>query len=357
MYLAVRRAAAAASVGLALVLLAACTSGSEAPSRTVRLVTHDSFNVSKSVLKEFTDRTGYRVEVVSAGDAGATVNQAVLSKGAPQGDVLFGVDTTLLSRAFDAGIFTPYQAKGLAKVPERYRADPRHRVTPVDSGDICVNYDRQYFAEHDLKPPRSLDDLTKPAYKDLLVTENASTSSPGLAFLLATVDEYGEGADGWKQYWKKLRANGVEVVDGWEQAYNDRFSGSRGGRGEGDRPLVVSYASSPPAEVVDADPRPREAPTGVARETCFQQVEFAGLLDGAEHAEGGAKLLDFLVSKRFQEDMPLQMFVRPVRADAKVPELFTRYGETAKDPATMAPQRIADHRERWIKSWNALVVR
>ncbi|WP_019549145.1 thiamine ABC transporter substrate-binding protein [Streptomyces sulphureus] len=349
------RRAAAASTALALALLAACGAGSGDDGKTVRLVTHDSFNVSKSVLKKFTERTGYKVEVVSGGDAGAMVNQAALNKGNPQGDVLFGVDTALLSRALDQKIFTPYRAKGLDKVPERYRADDRNRVTPVDSGEICVNYDRKYFAEKDLEPPRTLDDLTKPAYRDLLVTENAATSSPGLGFLLATVDEYGE--DGWNSYWKKLRANGVEVVDGWEQAYNDRFSGSRGGKGEGDRPLVVSYASSPPVEVVDADPKPKQAPTGVARETCFQQVEFAGLLDGAGNAEGGRKLLDFLLGKEFQEDMPLQMFVNPVREDARLPELFTRYGEQAKDPATMAPERIADNHEQWVKAWTSLVVK
>ncbi|WP_016909860.1 thiamine ABC transporter substrate-binding protein [Streptomyces xiaopingdaonensis] len=349
------RRAAAASTALALSLLAACGAGSGDDGKTVRLVTHDSFNVSKSVLKKFTERTGYEVEVVSGGDAGAMVNQAALNKGNPQGDVLFGVDTALLSRALDQEIFTPYRAKDLEKVPERYRADDRNRVTPVDSGEICVNYDRKYFAEKDLEPPRTLDDLTKPAYRDLLVTENAATSSPGLGFLLATVEEYGE--DGWKGYWKKLRANGVEVVDGWEQAYNDRFSGSRGGKGEGDRPLVVSYASSPPVEVVDAEPKPKQAPTGVASETCFRQVEFAGLLDGAENAEGGRELLDFLLSKEFQEDMPLQMFVNPVREDARLPELFTRYGEQAKDPATMAPERIADNREQWVKAWTSLVVK
>ena len=70
---------------------------------------------------------------------------------------------------------------------------------------------------------------------------------------------------GWQGYWKKLKANGVKVVDGWEQAYNEEFSGSAGGKkAKADRPLVVSYASSPPAEVIYADPKPTTAPTGVA---------------------------------------------------------------------------------------------
>ncbi len=354
----------AAAVGVSL--LASCggsgdSSADGGDAKTVTLVTHDSFAASEKVLKEFTDRTGYTVKILRAGDAGSTVNQAVLNKGNPQGDVLFGVDNTLLSRALENGIFTPYEAEGLAKVPEKYRpAAAKNRVTPVDTGEICVNYDRAYFEKHDLEPPRTLADLVKPQYKNLLVTENAATSSPGLGFLLATVAEYGggeSGKGGWKDYWKKLEANGVEVVDGWEQAYYDRFSGSAGGKGKGDRPLVVSYASSPPAEVLGKKPKPEQAPTGVAEGTCFRQVEFAGLLKGAENTEGGKALLDFLISKTFQEDLPLQMFVSPVREDAELPEVFTEYGADVEDPATLDPERIADNREQWVKAWTSLVLR
>ncbi|RLL70705.1 thiamine ABC transporter substrate-binding protein [Streptomyces sp. Z26] len=347
------------AVALGASLLAGCGSGGSGDgeaSKTVTLVTHDSFAASKKVLAAFTERTGYEVRVLRGGDAGSAVNQAVLNKDNPQGDVFFGVDNTLLSRALDNGVFTPYEAKGLDKVPAALRdGTGGHRVTPVDTGDICVNYDRDWFAREKLAPPRSLDDLAKPAYKDLLVTENAATSSPGLGFLLATVETYGD--DGWEGYWKKLRANGVEVVDGWEQAYNDRFSGSAAGKGKGDRPLVVSYASSPPVEVLGKEPLPKEAPTGVAEGTCFRQTEFAGLLSGARNEKGGKALLDFLLGREFQEDLPLQMFVKPARADAKLPELFTRYGATADRPVVMEPERIGAGREQWVKSWTSLVLK
>ena len=139
------------------------------------------------MLKEFTKETGYKVKVLQSGDAGAAVNKAILTKGDPQGDVFFGVDNTLLSRALDNGLFTPYEAKGLDKVARRLQLDKdKHRVTPVDTGDICVNYDKKYFADKKLAPPQSFDDLIKPEYKNLLVTENAATSSPGLGFLLGT---------------------------------------------------------------------------------------------------------------------------------------------------------------------------
>ncbi|MFK4147449.1 thiamine ABC transporter substrate binding subunit [Streptomyces sp. NPDC004065] len=354
---------AAVAVGLGLVTLSACGStqgkgdSSPAASRTVTLVSHDSWAASKSVVADFEKSSGYKVRVLKDGDAGQAVNKAVLTKDNPQGDVFFGVDNTLLSRALDNGLFQPYEAKGLDAVGAAYRLDKdKHRVTPVDYGDICVNYDKKYFADHKLTPPSSFDDLVKPEYKNLLVTENAATSSPGLGFLLGSAARYGD--DGWPEYWKKLKANGVKVVDGWEQAYNEEFSGSAGGRkAKGDRPLVVSYASSPPAEVVYADPRPKTAPTGVAAGTCFRQIEFAGLLSNARNAEGGKAFLDFLISRKFQQDMPLNMFVYPVTDKAAVPAEFTRFGPPAEHPETMAPDRIAAHRDQWVKSWTSLVLK
>ncbi|MFD8234208.1 thiamine ABC transporter substrate binding subunit [Streptomyces sp. NPDC059696] len=352
----------AAVVGLGLVgTLAACGSsdggqGSGDP-KTVTLVSHDSWAASEDVIAAFEKQSGYKVNVLKDGDAGQAVNKAILTKDNPQGDVLFGVDNTLLSRALDNGLFQSYEAKGSERVEPEYRVDQdKHRVTPVDTGDICVNYDKKYFADHKLQPPRTFDDLVKPQYKNLLVTENASASSPGLGFLLGTAAAYGD--DSWAGYWKKLKANGVKVVDGWEQAYNQEFSGSASGRkAKGDRPLVVSYASSPPAEVVYADPKPSTAPTGVAEGTCFRQVEYAGLLAGARNSEGGKAFLDFLVSRTFQEDMPLNMFVYPVTEGAQVPPEFVKYGPQAKDPETMDPAKIADHRDQWVKSWTSLVLK
>ncbi|MFE0644752.1 thiamine ABC transporter substrate binding subunit [Streptomyces sp. NPDC058877] len=362
----IKKAAAVAFVAaLGVTGLAACgtedagsTAGkTDAPApKTVTLVSHDSFNASEEVLAEFTKRTGFKVKVLKSGDAGEAVNKEILTKGSPQGDVFFGVDNTLLSRALDNGIFVPYQAKGLDRVPAAYQLDEEHRVTPIDSGDICVNYDKAYFEGKKLAPPVTFDDLAKPEYKDLLVVENPERSSPGLGFLLGTAAAYGD--EGWPEYWKKLKANGVKTVDSWELAYNQEFSGSAGGKqAKGDRPLVVSYASSPPVEVLYGEPQPKVAPTGVSTGTCFRQTEFAGLLNGAKNPEGGKALIDFLISKEFQEDMPLQMFVNPVVQDAALPELFTQHGVVIEKPETMAPEKIAEKRDPWIQQWSSLVLK
>ncbi len=339
---------------ISVLALAACGSdnGSGAQDDTVTLVTHDSFAISEPVLRAFKSETGVTVKVLKSGDAGTALNQAILTKDAPLGDVFFGVDNTFLSRALAAGIFVPHTPPELDQVPRALQLDDRRRVTPIDYGDVCVNYDRAWFAREGLPVPRTLDDLAAPRYRGLLVVENPATSSPGLAFLLATVARY--GTDGWTGYWERLRSNGVKVVDGWEQAYNDEFSAGSGG---GDSPLVVSYASSPPAEVYYADPRPAEAPTAVLTDTCFRQIEFAGVLRGAENPRAARQLVDFMLSLRFQTDIPLQMFVFPARTDTPLPPVFTRYATVPRRPLTLPPAKIGAQRDDWIAQWTTIVLR
>jgi thiamine transport system substrate-binding protein len=336
----------------AAVAAPAASAPSASGKTTITLMTHDSFAASKSVLRQFTKDTGVTVKVLPSGDAGAAVNQAILTKSDPIGDVFFGVDNTLLSRALEEGIFVRYKSPELSTVPKGLQLDSKHRVTPVDTGDVCVNYDKKYFADNGLPVPQSLEDLAKPEYKGLLVVENPATSSPGLAFLLASVARF--GANDWRDYWSRLRNNDVKVVDGWEQAYNTEFSGSAG---KGSYPLVVSYASSPPVEVVNADPKPSEAPTGVLLETCFRQIEFAGVLKGTKHEKAAKQFVDFLLSPRFQEDMPLQMYVFPVREGAKLPSEFTKFAEVAPKPLALPTREIARNRDTWISEWTDTVLR
>ena len=336
---------------VATVILVATGCGGEKPTDVV-LVTHDSFVVSDEVKKAFEEESGLTLKVLQSGDAGEALTKALLTAGNPQGDVLFGVDNSLLSRALDGDLFDAYESPALQDVDERYVLDPGHRVTPVDHGEVCLNVDRAWFAERSLQPPGSLDDLSDPRYEGLLVVENPATSTPGLAFLLATVARYGES--GWQDYWRKLRQNDVLVVDGWEDAYNVRFSGSAG---KGNRPVVVSYASSPPAEVIFRTPRPAEAPTAVVEDSCFRQIEFAGVLRGARNEEGARRLIDFMLSKRFQEDVPLSMFVFPVVRDAALPPEFEQFAVVPSAPLELPPAEIEANRDRWVDEWTDIVIR
>lgn len=339
------------AVLLAGLLMASCSDDEPAASGpvTVRLVTHDSFAATETVLEEFTSRTGITIEVVPSGDAGELVNKAVLTKGEPLGDVLFGVDNTFLSRALEAEIFEPYESPRLVYVEDEYILDKQHRVTPVDHGEVCVNYDLRRFGSGSQPAPDDLADLADPAYRDQLVVQNPATSSPGLAFLLATIQRFGE--PGWERYWGQLRENGVEVASGWDEAYNGSFSGG----GAGPRPMVVSYASSPPAAVHFAEDPTAPAVTAALEDGCFQQIEFAGVLEGTEHPEEARQVLDFLISEEFQADMPLNMFVFPVRQGVELPPVFEKHAARPESVLTMSPERIDANRERWIERWTAVM--
>ena len=343
--------AAVALLIVALLAIAGCGGGNDPPTDVV-LVTHDSFAISKGVKQAFEAESGIKLKILKAGDAGEVVTRALLTAGNPEGDVLFGIDNNLLQRALDGDVFEAYESPELAHVDPALVLDPEHRATPVDRGDVCVNYDKTWFADHGLAPPQSLDELTLPRYRDLLVVENAATSTPGLAFMLATIARYG---DQWQSYWRKLRANGVLVVDGWEEAYFARFSGAAGSHGK--RPIVVSYASSPPAEVLGRMPRPKEAPTGVLEDSCFRQIELAGILRGARNEEGARKLVDFMLSPRFQEDVPLQMYVFPARRGTPLPPEFERFAVVPAKPLEIPPGEIEANRERWVDEWTDIVVR
>ncbi len=319
----------------------------------VRVVAHDSFAVSSAVLDEFTALTGVKVEVLPSGDAGTMVNAAILTKDDPQGDVLFGIDENLLGRAFDEGLFQPYSAAGLGTVPMSLQADDQHRVTPIDHGDVCVNFDRSWFTDRNLPVPGGLRALTDSQYRSTLAVEDPSSSTPGLSFLLATIATFGGGEDAgpnpaWLQYWRDLKANDVAVVDSWETAYYSSFSGSSG---EGDRPLVVSYASSPPAEVLDTSLPADASPTGVVAPTCYRQIEFAGVLSGAQQPRAAAAFIEFMLMQSFQQDMPGQMYVYPVVNGTPVPEVFSKYTTPVAEPLTLAYESVAANRERWVAQW------
>ncbi|GAA3815971.1 thiamine ABC transporter substrate-binding protein [Nocardioides panacisoli] len=312
---------------------------------TVVLVTHDSFNLPKDLIQQFEDESGYRLEHLPAGDGGELTNKLVLTKDDPLGDVAFGVDNTYGSRAVDAGVFAPYSPE-LPEGASDYAlpGDDQGELTPIDTGAVCVNVDDAWFAQHGLQPPASLDDLTDPAYKGLFVTEGASTSSPGLAFLLATIAQYG---DGWQDYWQRLLDNDVKIDKGWEDAFNVDYSYSGG-----DRPIVVSYDSDPAYTVEDG-----RTSTSALLDTCFRQVEYAGVLEGAKNPEGAQALVDWLLTPEVQAALPKNMYVFPVDADVPLPESWARFAKQPQQTEQLDPAEIDANRQDWLEQWNDLVTR
>jgi thiamine transport system substrate-binding protein len=339
-----------------LFLLIALAFNACAPKGPAELtvMTHDSFAVSEEVVREFEQANDVRVTFLASGDTGAALNKAILTKGVPLADVFYGVDNTFLSRALEADIFESYQSPALKNIPTAFQLDPSNNLLPVDYGDVCINYDKAYFAENNLPVPAALEDFLKLEYNSLLVVENPATSSPGLAFLLATVAHFGD--PGYLDFWTALRDNGLVVVNDWETAYYANFSASSG---QGTQPMVVSYGSSPPAEVIFAETPLDDAPTAsiVGPDTCFRQIEFVGILKGTQQRALAEKFVDFMLSKQFQEDMPMQMFVFPVNLEAALPDAFVQYAQIPDQPAALDPADIAANREKWIQAWTDMVLR
>ena len=308
----------------------ATTVPADATPGEVTLLAYDSFTPAEGIFDAFEKQTGAKVKVVTGGDSGSLISKAILTAGNPEGDVLWGVDNTTLSRAEGARLLDSYE--------------------PVDEGDVCVNYDKQWYASRGITPPASLDDLVNPVYRGQLVVQDPVNSSPGLAFLMASVAKYG---DGWRQWWAQLKENKVRIAADWTAAYTVDFSGSSG---KGKYPLVVSYGSSPPAEVLYAATPIDEPPTGVIESTCFRQTEYVGVLRGTRNPGLARALVDYLLDVPFQESMPLSLFVFPVNPQAKLPDLFTKFAVRAASPLALDPDVIAESRDKWLDEWRAIAL-
>jgi thiamine transport system substrate-binding protein len=324
-------------------------------AQTLRVLTHDSFAISEDVITAFTEETGIVLEFLPGGDAGEIVNRAILTKDNPLADVLYGVDNSLLAKAVAEDIFIPYQSPELANVEDGFEFDSTYSVTPIDVGYINFNLDKAYFEENNLALPTDITDLTAEAYKGLTVVQNPATSSPGLGFMLATIARFGEEGDyTWLDFWRELRDNEVLVASGWNDAYYTSFT-----RYGGDKPIVLSYASSPAAEVIFSDPKVDEAPTlNLFCEKCvYEQIEAVGILKGTQNEEAAKQFVDYMLSERFQTDIPGNMFVYPIVDGIALPAEFEQFSATpsAEQIATLAPDTIETNLQRWLKEWTAVV--
>ena len=303
----------------------------DATPNEVTLLAYDAFTPVDGIFDAFTNATGASVKVVTGGDTGTLVSKAILTAGNPEADVLWGLDSTFLSRAQNADLLTTYE--------------------PVDYGDICVNYDKAWFTKNNIAVPTSFEELALPTYKNLLVVQDAVASSTGLGFVLGTIAHF--GADKWQEYWKSLMANGTRVSADWTSAYTIDFSGSSG---KGKYPLVVSYGSSPPAEIVYSATPITEPTTGVIESTCFRQTEYVGALRGTKNPKLAALLLSYLLDTSFQESMPLSLFVFPVNKNAVLPEVFKSFAVAPARPLQVDAAEIEKNRETWLDQWRDIAL-
>ncbi|NTV38394.1 MAG: thiamine ABC transporter substrate-binding protein [Demequinaceae bacterium] len=317
------------------------TAVSAAPSPTgdsVTVIVHDSFALPDDLITEFEARTGIHVTFSPVGDAGALVNQIALTAGAPLGDAVYGIDNTFASRAVESGALTDYVSPGATD-------SVSGQLTAIDYSDVCFNIDLEAFPQGGTPAPVTFDDLTTPPYKGMISVPNPTTSSPGLAFLLATYATYG---DGWKDYWRSLRDNGLKVTSGWSDTYFVDFSAPNYG---GAYPIVLSYASSPPSEVIDGVPT-----TAALLDTCFRQVEYAGILKGAAHPEAAQVVVDWMLSDAVQSALPENMYVYPVSPAATIPADWEIFAPLSDQPIILDPATIDSERDSLLREWTSIVI-
>jgi thiamine transport system substrate-binding protein len=311
-------------LAIGLVVTTVNLTGGNAPKEVV-LVTHSSFVMSKELLADFNQTSGYTLKLLKAGDAGSLTNRLILTKQSPIGDAVFGIDNTFASLATDNKIIDG-------------------TLVPTNFGDVCFNYDKNWFTERTLTPPTSILELVLPKYKSLTVLQNPNTSSTGLSFLAATVDMLGES--GWESYWRSLKNNGVKVTNGWEAAYFTDFSGSSG---KGAYPIVLSYASSPANEVR----RDGQSQTASIMDGCFRQTEYAGVLKNANNPKGAQAIVSYLLGKKFQASFPEAMYMYPIVAGTPIPASWSKFTQVAARTYGDTLDLNAN-RKIWLAKWSAI---
>jgi thiamine transport system substrate-binding protein len=331
------------ATGLALATSLAISAPAE-----LRVLTHSSFTLPKPLLAQFEKDANVKLRITKAGDAGEMLNKLILTKASPIADVVYGIDNALAPKALAADVLDAYTGAAATRTS---KAPLPQKLIPVDYGYVTLNFDKAWFAKRNLALPKTLDELTQPAIAKLLVTENPATSSPGYAFLLATIGTMGEeNAFAW---WAKMRSNGLKVSKGWTDAYYTEFS-----RNGGKYPLVVSYATSPAAELFYAKDKPTEPPTGslALPGGVFRQVEGVALVKGGRQQETAGKFIEFLRSAAVQQQMQTEMWMYPAESTVAKAEVM----QHAPEPAgfnTPSDQDIADKGAAWVKRWTQVVLK
>ena len=329
----------AAVVGATVV--SACADDAS-PGAEVTMLTHDSFDLPQSVLDTFRQETGLTLKTVKSGDAGQLASTVSLTPGSPKADVVFGIDNTFASRPIRAGALEPYDTPAAADGADEYSVpDSNNELTAVDRGDVCLNVDENWYSSRGQEPPTSLRDLRDPEFAGQAALLDPGTSSPGMAFLLTTVGVFGND---WQNYWRQVTGGGAAIAPGWDVAYNQLFSA---GEGRGDKPIVLSYASSPAAT----------PGTSALLDSCFRQIEYVGVLKGARNETGARKVVDFMLSPTVQKALPGSMYVYPVQKDTPLPDGWLQRAPIPQWTVNLPPTYIAQNRESWLEQWRTAVGR
>ncbi len=339
--------------------LAGCLDfSSEDEPPVVRILTYDITGFSDEMLSTFTNQTGFEIELVKADDAGGILEQLLQTQDAPQVDLAIGLDNTYLQTALDAELLQEHSTdvSGLSSAALEPYNGPF--AVPFDRGDVCLNYDESRVDGENLSVPTSLWDLTEPEWDGLAAFPSPLTSSPGRAFMTATVDYFENDDNGTTDafdWWEAMAENGAIFTSGWTEAYEIHYSGGYGEWVEGhigDAAMTVSYCHSPGVEAYYSSNWTKSTSLTLPRAT-FHQVEYAAVVAGASEIDGANAFLAYLLSEDVNRNMPENNLMQSVLVDATWPETdgYAHHTDTPELNAEITTQRIGQDMDGWLSSW------
>lgn len=217
-------------------------------------------------------------------------------------------------------------------------ADPHGRVLAYDTGYISLVYD-----ETVVDAPETLDDLTEPAYEDALLAQNAQSSDPGRAFLLWTIDAYGE--DGYLDYWRALGDNGIRILDDWTESYYGSYMNEN-------RPMVVSYSTDQVYASAEGYDMSRHQ-VAFPDDQGYANPEGMGIFENAAELDLAYAFLDFALSSEAQGVIAQRnvQFPAVTSENVDLDEEFDRYAHEPPEAVTVGYETLRGKLDGWVEDW------
>ena len=274
----------------------------KAPAEDKRLLIYTSHKEElwKPIVKEFEERTGIWVEVVSGG-TNLLLEEIAEKKGEVDADLFFGGGVESLNAFSD--YFIPYEAKGIEEVDPQFRS-ATDVWTPFSALPVVLIYNEKLLSPEELG---SWKDVLAPKYKGKIAMANPAYSASAftglLSFEKAVQEETDstEDSDGDKEILPRIakQLDGKEYTDSGEvpEAVAD---GSKLVGITLEETALKYMAKGENIGIV----YPKEGTTVVP--------DAGAILKGAKHLENAQKFLDFSISKDCQDILQKRFHRRAV---------------------------------------------
>tara|TARA_Y100001980_G_C14556742_1_gene349835 strand:- start:18416 stop:19549 length:1134 start_codon:yes stop_codon:yes gene_type:complete len=352
-------------IGLFLMMsLSGCISEDE--SKELVIATYDIYGLSEEMIEEFENQTGISVSMIKLDDAGSVLDYLIKNKGTNDIDLAIGLDNTYLSTAIQQGVLTNHTASNLGEISQVALGPYNGQLAvPFDMGYVCLNYDNNLVDGKNMSVPTSLWDLTEEEWRGKVVIPSPQTSSPGRAFMLATMDYFTSETDRsdtsqFESWWSAMKNNDVIITSGWTEAYEMYYSGGYGETTEGyigSAHITVSYCHSPGVEAWYSGSNITKSSSLDIPMASFFQVEYISSVMGGD-VESSALFIEYLLSEEVNSKMPEQNQMYSVLEGNDLPETsgYLFHSIIPEQPSNLSMSEIGDNIESWLQLWNSAMI-